>query len=226
MIVSLMHRTWYSAKLIMSGYGYAAIIYWILLLAVLTNVERWSIGNADVATIIAVLLIGFPLFHILLFAGLFAEDMEERTFGLLFTYPHKTVMLLLERIAPALFLSVAAYASCLVCAHYLLVPLTADQIGEIGKRVWPANGYLALLALLCSLAGRSVLAGLGVAAGYWMLELITMGKWTGPLFLFQNVFHNRDVSTWENAAWLTSAAAVCMGLSVIVFVYGRRRWVR
>ncbi len=226
MTMSPLHRMLYSVKLMISGYGYGAIVCWGGLLFVLINADRWSIGNADPATIVAVMSIGFPLFNILLFASLFAEDMEERTFGLLFTYPQKAAWLLLERIAPALLLSMLVYWSCVVSAHFALVRLSADQIWDIGKQVWPANLYLSMLALLCSLAGRGVLAGLGAAAGYWMLELMTMGKWTGALFLFQNVFHSRKVSVADNAVYLTAAAAVYMGLIVLLFVSGRRRWYR
>lgn len=101
MTAPLLHRMKYYVKLLLSGYFYGAVAYWALLAVMLANVESWSIGKADLHTLSAVLVIGFPLFNIILFAGLFAEETEERTLRLHYTYRHRPVWVLLEKIALA-----------------------------------------------------------------------------------------------------------------------------
>jgi len=223
MTAPLLHRMKYSVKLLLSGYFYGAVAYWALLAVMLANVESWSIGKADLHTLSAVLVIGFPLFNIVLFAGLFAEETEERTLRLHYTYRHRPVWLLLEKIALASLILLLAYTVCLIVAHVLLLPLTAQELWEVTRHVLPANVYLASLSLLFSLVGRGVLAGIGAGVGYWMLELTTLGKWTGPLFLFERVFPTGSANLSDNGLYLTLAGMGCFGLCVLVIGFGQRK---
>jgi len=223
MIVPLLYRMKYSAKLMLSGYLYGAFVYLIVLLTVLANAERWSIGVADISTVTSVLLIGLPVFNILLFSNLFAEDLEERTLRLLFTYRLKSTELLIERVMLASFVSLAAYAICLSTAHWMLVRFSADGLWDVSRQVLPATIYLSIIALLFTLVGRGALLGLGAGIAYWMLELTTMGKWTGPLFIFQQVFPTQNVKLGDNALYVTLVAAVCFALCVLMFTIGKRR---
>jgi ABC-type transport system involved in multi-copper enzyme maturation permease subunit len=216
-------RLWYSGKLMLSGYGYGALALLTLMLVLIANVESWEIGTADADTVTAVLTIGLPLFLIALFSNLFGEELEERAFGLLFSYPSRAYRLLLERIALALVIGAIALGLCLLVVHFTLFRLHADELWTIGKRVVPVCAFLSGLSLLASLVGRNVLAGIGIGIGYWMAELTTRGAWTGDLHLFQGIWPTRQVALHINGALLLLAATGWLAGCLLLMTVGKRK---
>ncbi|WP_256760718.1 hypothetical protein [Cohnella sp. WQ 127256] len=220
-----MRRMFYSGKLMLSGYLYGAFILLFGLLFILVNMESWEIAQANVASIITILMIGLPLFNILLFTNLFAEDMEERALDLVFTYPHRAHYLLLERIVFALIIATIAFGLSLLTAHFTLLHLSYENLWEITKRVVPVNAYLSGLSLLLSLIGRNVLIGLGAGISYWLLELMTMGKWTRALHLFQGIWPTQAVTLDNNGLFLLFGSMGWLAGSIILFTVGKRRMI-
>lgn len=222
-MTAYMRKIVYSCKLMQSGYLYGAFLYGIGLLMIVANVENLGMGEAELRTLCSILLLGMPLFTILVFSNLFSEDMEERALGLIFTYRQKAVALLLERMLVAVFLTLLLYGLCLATAHYRLLPLSSADVWEVSKTILPMNLYLASLSLVFSLIGRNVLAGLGASIGYSILEILTMGRWTGKMFLFHYVWPGRVIAYADHALYLLSASAACIVLCLYIFTYGKQR---
>jgi len=222
-MTSSLRRLRYAAKLMLSGYGYGALAGLAVLMTMLANAEKWELGQANADTVIAVLAVGFSLLLIVPFSSLFGEEMEERAFGLLFTYPSGGFRLLLERIAVAYLLAAVALSLCLLTVHFTLVRLSLEQVWTIVGKVAPACLFLSGLSLLAGLAGRNVLTGLGVGIAYWMFELMTRGAWTGDLHLFQAVWPTRAISASDNGWLLLAAAAVWLIGSFVLMTAGKRR---
>ncbi|BBI35188.1 hypothetical protein KCTCHS21_45870 [Cohnella abietis] len=218
-----MRKIVYSCKLMLSGYLYGALLYGIGLLLLLANTKELGIGEAELHTLCSILLLGMAPFSILIFSNLFSEEMEERALGLIFTYRQKAVTLLIERVVVAALLTVLLYGLCLVTAHYRILKLNSTDVWEISKMILPANLYLASLALFFSLIGRNVLVGLGVGMGYFILEMMTMGQWTGPMFLFQSIWPKGVISLEEHSLYLLFASVVSMVFSILIFTYGKHR---
>lgn len=221
-MLQVLLRWRYTFKLMMSGFLYGAFAVLLLLLLLIANVENWSLGKADLPTIHAIMLFGLPVYAILLCANMLAEDLEERTFGLLLSYRLRPLLLLLDRLLIVLLLMVLAVGLCLAAANFFLFELRLRDVGVLSARVLPVMLLLGMFSLLLTLVGGNMLLGLGAGLGYALFELMTMGNWTKSLFLYQSVFLNQQVEPANNQIYITAIGAALLVLCTCIFVQGRR----
>lgn len=96
-----------------------------------------------------------------------------------------------------------------------------DDWWALMRAAAPASLFIGAVSATASLIGRNVLVGLGAGIGYWIMELLSHGKWTGPLYLFQSVWPNKGIDDDNNALLLVCGAAVLVCLAAVTVVKGK-----
>jgi hypothetical protein len=233
-------RMGYHLKVMWSGYwiGAIAVLVFSAVLAANAGSLGFMMPERDVQK--AVFAVTTPVFAALSFSAVAAEELEERVMRLLYTFSFPAVYVILEKIAICLILLTAGI-SVSAAAAVASLPATAeagvglpevlderDAITPVNGDAWdawrtlvraaaPSSLFIGAVSAAASLIGRNVLVGLGAGIGYWILELISHGKWTGPLYLFQSVWPNEGIDNEINALLLCSAAGalVCIAAGIV-----------
>lgn len=218
---AIFKRAWYALKLMFSGYFIGAVILGLSFTVVTVQIENWHFASASMNSLITMFTVVMPLFTIVLTANAFAEELEELTFPLLWTYPAIKWLLLLERLLMVILLVAFYLMMSLWAVHYWLIELTKEGIWEIVRAALPVHAIFIGITLLFSLVSRNMIAGLAAGTLYWLVEMITRGTWTKKLYLFQMVWPIEGYDPLEQNWWILSIAIALTAMSVIVFVFGR-----
>lgn len=224
LIGTLTKRMYYSLKLMLSAYFIGALALAVILSIVTVNIEQWHFNIASVDTLIMMFTVAFPLVTVMLTGNMFAEDLEERVFPMIWTYPVRKWLFLIERVVVLVIILAVYFAATLGAIHYGLMELTQSQVWDIIKYSGPTHLCLAGITLLSTLLGRNLLTGIAVGTGYWLIEVITRGQWTKKLFVFNSVWSLENVDLESNLWWVFGLGCLLIALSAGMFIAGRH-WI-
>jgi ABC-type transport system involved in multi-copper enzyme maturation permease subunit len=221
---TLYRRISYSMKMMLSGSLWGTFLISILLAISISHPSWIELEQRSQHSLIFLMLIVMPVIAIIIFANSFAEELEEKLSRLLYAYPFKMLYVILERIGLCLILLLVTFALSLLGGYLGGISLSWHDVGYAAWRVFPASLFLGALSLLVSLLGRNMLAGLGAGIGYWFLELITQGQWTGRIFLFHSIWPiNETISQNENSILLFLIGFTLLTAAIVLF-HKARTW--
>lgn len=196
-----------------SGTVIATFCYPVLLFIVCLMLQPLGIvrGEVPIRLILQMYEITFPLVAVVLYSYLFAEEQEEKIWLWLPALPLSMTGFFLQRWLLVTVPLLALYLLSWVLLRWLVAPVpVADFIVTVGAPI----AFLGNLALFSALIGRSTLAGLAVPLCYWALEVGSLGKVTGPFYLFLGSLGSGVYSLWVNRAVFWIVAVLLWLLSV------------
>lgn len=150
----------------------------------------------------------FPLFGVLLFSQLLAEDVERQVLPWLRTLPFPMWRLLLERWLIGICLLLIVYLLSLQAIDAYVLPLPA---GETLSLLAPTL-VLSHLALLLTIVGKNSVIGIAVSLFYWAFELMSNGSVTRWVYLYHASYPKFGVVHDINRVLLWSMAALLLAL--------------
>lgn len=188
-----------------SGTVIAAFCYPVLLFMICLLLQPLGIvqGGVPVRLILQMYEITFPLVAVVLYSYLFAEEQEEGIWLWLPALSLSMTGFFLQRWLLVTIPLLVQYLLSWVLLRGLVAPIpAADFIVIVGAPI----ALLGNLALFSALIGRSALAGLALPLCYWALEIGSLGKVTGPMFLFLGSLGGDSYSLWTNRAvfWIVA----------------------
>lgn len=220
----MLRRLYYSFRLMFSSYFIGGAALAILLVIVTVFIEKWQFARATFDTVLLMHTIVLPLVTIIFTANAFAEELEERVFPLVWTYPVRKWALFVERASSLLIILTLYYAASIFAVHMWLFELTRAQVWDLLRLAIPTHVFLGGMTLMFSLIGRSLLTGLAAGGGYWFVELITRGQWTKKsIFLFEPVWKLGFVDEIVNRWRVFGLGLLWFTVSLVLFILGRRR---
>lgn len=214
-----LRQLWLGWKVVL---GWNQWLLWLVMPAIGWIVAQQAQGQPDgvalryahtYAEVVLPLMLVGALFHILTLER--EEEMEE----LVASYPVMLASLALQRVFVNLGLG-------LVAALLALGPLAAvASVGvlDLLQIMMVPTAFLVGVALTAAMVAGTGVAGLAAAGIWWLVDMITRGAWTGPLFLFPHL-----VATPTGSAEAAGCASLLLGTgvtlaSVAVFLYARTR---
>jgi len=208
-------RMHYHLKVMRGGYlaGAAAVPALSAVLAMRAGSFGLAVPAPDLQK--AVMVLAMPLFAALVFPLFAAEELEERVMRLLYACPIPAAVIMLEKIAVCLMLLAAGIGLSAAVAN-------GDGWWPLMRAALPASLFIGSVSAAASLIGRHMLVGLGTGVGYWIVELITRGRWTGPLHLFHPIWPKEGMDGGANALALSSAAGTLFCFTIMMVVWGKR----
>lgn len=210
-------RVGYSLKVMLSG-SLLGVFLLALILATFVAQPHWlGFEQRGLHEMLTLMLLVMPVMAVVIFANSGAEELEEKLLRLLYAYPYKMLYVILEKITICLICLLVIFALNIGVAHLGFITLSWEDVIYLGWRALPATLFLGALSLLVSLLGRNMLAGLGAGVGYWFLELITQGKWTNHLYLFQAIWPINKTTQNENSLWLLLIGCIMLLTAVLLF---------
>jgi hypothetical protein len=216
-------RMLYGWKLMLSSYLFVSLLLALSIAVTLFFMETWQVASAELNSIMIFLCVVAPVFTIVLFANLLAEDFEQQVFPLTFTYSEPSLLILIERVIVGVLILFVFWSTLLWIADARIMDLSNEEFTFIMKAAVPTHLFFAGLALLVSIVGRGVLAGLAVGVGYWLADFTSRGTYTGELYIFQSIWPNKDVSDL-NSIWIYIASAAFFTMAMLSFAYAKR-WI-
>lgn len=140
-----------------------------------------------------------PLTAALAACHLMAVEREEGISELRATYPEPRWRLPALRSAGALALALLALLAGMLCFRLTSGPFSLAQV--VTPALAPAL-FLVGAALLVSNLTGSYWATAGTVMGYWFLEVLSRGRFTQTVYLFQKTWPLPDVDLVPNRLWL------------------------
>lgn len=207
---------YYHLKAMWGGYwaGAIAVLAFSVVLAVNAGSLGFEMPERDAQKTVMVLTMN--VFAALVFSAFAAEELEERVMRLLYACPVPAAYVMLEKIAICLILLMAGVSACAAAAS------GGDDWWPLMRAAVPASLFIGAVSAASSMIGRNVLAGLGAGIGYWSVELLTYGRWSGSLYLFQSIWPNERIDGGVNALLLCSAAGMLFGLVAVMVARGKQ----
>lgn len=218
----MLRRLRYSFRLMFSSYFLGGVALAILFGVATVFIEEWQFAWATFDTVLLMHTIVLPLVTIIFTANAFAEELEERVYPLVWTYPIWKWALFVERAAALLLILAVYYGASILAVHMWLFELTRSEVWDLIRLAVPTHVFLGGLTMMFSLLGRSLLAGIVAGGGYWLMELITLGQWTKGICLFEPVWKLGVVREEVNRWWVFGLGLLWIVISLMLFMYGRR----
>lgn len=156
-----------------------------------------------------------PVYTILVFVNVIAEETEQRLLGFLYTLPFSVPRLLVERLLLTVAGMLLAWAALVGAVSIALGAFPLRDLLAASALVLPGNVLLGLAALLAVLLGRSIVGGLLPAFVYYLAEL-TSRNWPGPLFLIWRELPASDAEALAYSLSVAVAALIVFALLLIV----------
>lgn len=178
--------------------------------------QSYLMGYFEIYGTIAVVL---GLHHVL------TVDGDERALEVLMTYPTSRLLLAGERIVAGFLLSAGPFL-VLAGGYYVFLraSLSEQDFSLISMKTVLIDStaswvFLGGLALLASVLTGNWLSGLLVGGFYWIADLVSYGRFTSNLFLFQGTFTPLTVSPETNRLLLSGLGMLlCIAAALM---YGR-----
>lgn len=187
-------------------------LYWgawcgiIAIIFVILSLRHYLGFPPDWPLLLRIASASLPVYTILVFVNVIAEELEQRLLGYLYTLPFSVPRLLVERLLLAVAGMLLAWAALVGAVSIALGAFPLRDLLTASALVLPGNVLLGLAALLAALFGRSIVAGLLPAFIYYLAEL-TSRNWQGPLFL---IWRELPASGSEALSYSLSVAAAAL----------------
>lgn len=176
----------------------------------LTAGEIGSIVVRDTALLL-------PICSAVACAALMSIDREENYAELRATYQRPLWQDALVRTIISLLIVVILLATV-----WIAVPLSFHTTSGLLHTfsALPATLYLLGLTMLINHLSGNYWAAAGTALSYWLIEVISYGKLTGPLYLFNTFRPVADAPV--NFFWLAGLGTLFLALNILLGEYRRR----
>ncbi|MFC3771532.1 hypothetical protein ACFOSW_22945 [Paenibacillus sp. GCM10012303] len=208
----MLKRYYLHGKIISSGIVWAAIAFAAALAVICFYLpELGLVRTVTVKNIRIAYEVAFPVFTVLIFSQLLAEDMESKVMLWLKSLPIHTWSLLLERWLMGVALVLIVYAGSILSISRFVIPL---EFGDFMWSILAPSMLLGHLALLLTVLGRNGVVGMAVPLFYWVMEMLTNGQITVSLYLFNESFPKFGIDPQWNRTLIWICSACLLVLSV------------
>ncbi|RKN64435.1 hypothetical protein [Paenibacillus ginsengarvi] len=200
----------YHIRLMSSGLFWGGWICVVLAMVAIANMGSLTKTWPNMPLLITVLSASMPVFTILLFAGVLAEETEKRLLPHLYTLPSSLLRLLIERVIIVAVFGLLAWGGLLLCSGFVMKSFTLRDMAHITSLVVPANLVFGLFVTLAVLLGNNTIAGLIPGFVYWFAELV-FPSWGGPFRLIWRKLPDSPLLVMKHSFTM-------FGLIIIVFL--------
>ena len=162
----------------------------------------------------------FPIIGIIIFSNLLSTEWENKTVSLWLSKPLPRSLMLVSRI--------------IIGAGYLLVVLTIPILFQHARyavfnipgmllTVYPSALFLGILGLSIGTLTQNSPVSFLIPIAYWIMEIATKSRYTGPLGLFSRATHpacltNACMQYIRGTDWILPKIAILFGSLGLIFL--------
>ncbi|MBD2865590.1 hypothetical protein [Paenibacillus oceani] len=210
----LFKRYYLHWKIVNSGIVWAAIAFAIAIAVVCFYLPELGLvrRTVTVKNVRIAYEVASPVFSILIFSQLMAEDMESKVMMWLKSLPIRTWSFLLERWLIGMTLVLLVFTVSIQLISWFVITL---DFKHFMLSILAPSMLLGHLALLLTVLGRNGVIGMAVPLFIWVLDLLTNGRILFSLYLFNESFPKFGIDPQWNRALIWVCAASFLVLSVL-----------
>lgn len=169
-------------RIISNGMFWSAWLFAIAMAIVILILQQFTGSPIPLSTMMKTLSISLPVFTVLMFANLMAEEIEQRLFAHLFTLRYSVARLVSERMLIAIVSLFLVWAVWSLCVTIAMPQLGTTALLKITMVIVPTNLLLGMVVLMATLVGKNVVVGLICGFSLWLVEIMGRG-WHWPIRL-------------------------------------------